>query len=44
MAELRPEVRIIRAPELGNSSFLVADSDAGEATSRATWPRPQSWE
>jgi hydroxyacylglutathione hydrolase len=31
MAELRPEVRIIRAPELGNSSFLVADSDAGEA-------------
>jgi hydroxyacylglutathione hydrolase len=27
----RPEVRVIRAPELGNSSFLVADPDAGEA-------------
>ena len=27
----RPEVRIIRAPELGNSSFLVADPEAGEA-------------
>ena len=27
----RPEVRVIRAPELGNSSFLVADPDAGDA-------------
>ncbi|HVD02175.1 MAG TPA: MBL fold metallo-hydrolase [Candidatus Dormibacteraeota bacterium] len=26
-----PLVRILRAPELGNSSFLVADPDAGEA-------------
>ncbi|GAC1653729.1 MAG: MBL fold metallo-hydrolase [Candidatus Dormibacteraceae bacterium] len=26
-----PEVRILRAPELGNSSFLIADPDAGEA-------------
>src|ERR1700674_429424 len=31
MAEARPEVRVIRAPELGNSSFLVADPEAGEA-------------
>ncbi len=31
MAEGRPEVRIIRAPELGNSSFLVADTEAGDA-------------
>jgi len=30
-AEVRPEVRVIRAPELGNSSFLVADAEAGEA-------------
>jgi hydroxyacylglutathione hydrolase len=27
----RPEVRVIRAPELGNSSFLVADAEAGDA-------------
>ena len=27
----KPELRIIRAPELGNSSFLVADPAAGEA-------------
>ena len=26
-----PEVRVVRAPELGNSSFLVADPEAGEA-------------
>jgi hydroxyacylglutathione hydrolase len=26
-----PELRILRAPELGNSSFLVADPDSGEA-------------
>ena len=26
-----PEIRILRAPELGNSSFLVADPEAGEA-------------
>jgi hydroxyacylglutathione hydrolase len=31
MAEPGLEVRILRAPELGNSSFLVADPDAGEA-------------
>jgi hydroxyacylglutathione hydrolase len=31
MAERRPAVRIIRAPELGNSSFLVADPEAGDA-------------
>jgi hydroxyacylglutathione hydrolase len=28
---VRPEVRTIRAPELGNSSFLLADPAAGEA-------------
>jgi hydroxyacylglutathione hydrolase len=27
----RPVVSVLRAPELGNSSFLVADPDAGEA-------------
>ena len=27
----RPVVRILRAPELGNSGFLVADPEAGEA-------------
>ncbi len=26
-----PQVRILRAPELGNSSFLIADTDAGDA-------------
>ena len=26
-----PELRILRAPELGNSSFLIADPDSGEA-------------
>ena len=31
MARARPEVRIVRAPELGNSSFLVADPEAGDA-------------
>ncbi|MDQ6918443.1 MAG: MBL fold metallo-hydrolase [Candidatus Dormibacteraeota bacterium] len=31
MAGRRPEVRVLRAPELGNSSFLVADPEAGEA-------------
>jgi hydroxyacylglutathione hydrolase len=31
ISEGRPEVRIIRAPELGNSSFLIADPDAGAA-------------
>src|ERR1700694_1203714 len=31
MAEARPEVRIIRASELGNSSFLGAAPEAGEA-------------
>jgi hydroxyacylglutathione hydrolase len=30
-AEAAPEVRIIRAAELGNSSFLVADPESGEA-------------
>src|SRR3982074_2241741 len=30
-AEALPEVRILRAPELGNSSFLVADRLAGDA-------------
>jgi hydroxyacylglutathione hydrolase len=31
MAEGLPVVRILRAPELGNSSFLVADPDGGDA-------------
>src|ERR1700737_698203 len=31
ISEERPELRIIPAPELGNSSFLVADRAAGEA-------------
>jgi hydroxyacylglutathione hydrolase len=31
MPQVLPEVRVLRASELGNSSFLVADPDAGEA-------------
>ena len=40
MAGGGPEVRILRAPELGNSSFLVADRETGEADTRGSDDEP----